>query len=214
MKLLALSDIHGNESVLYWARELVQQHSPNIIALAGDITHFGPPQWAEGFVRGLRKLGPMVVGVPGNCDPPEVARSIELGGGVSLHDRRVELEGLVFAGVGGSDPTPFHTLYERDEKEFRKALEGMMSGVDVFVSHAPPMGKNDFSNFSGVHAGSPVLAEILEQHRPNVVITGHIHEARGIIEEKGIVYINPGKAGDGNAGMVEIVGGKVRALLL
>ncbi len=215
MKILALADVHGNENALYKASDWIRKHRPDAVVLAGDITHFGPEAWAERFVRALVDQDVTVLGVPGNCDPPEVSSAIERGGGISLHEKRVKVGSVVFAGVGGSNPTPFPTLYSRGEEELRTAVEGLLKDVDVFVSHAPPWGKNDVAHRVGGHTGSKELARLLEEWRPKVVVTGHIHEARGVQEEDGIVYINPGKAGAGNGGWVEVEHGeKARAVLL
>ena len=204
MRILALADIHGSPSVSYMVREIADEHSPDVVVLAGDITHFGPVSWAENFVREIVDMGLVVVGVPGNCDPPEVDKAIERGGGISLHDSRTSVKGLEFAGLGGSNPTPFPTMYWRSEEEIGEALYGLMENLDVLVTHVPPLGKNDMTRSRGTHAGSKGLADIVNKHRPRVVIAGHIHEARGIVRDAGVLYINPGQAGRGLAGIVDI----------
>ena len=215
MKILALADVHGNMNASYKAREWIEAHDVELVVIAGDITHFGPAEWAEEFVRSIAGFGVKVLGVPGNCDPPEVSDAIEKGGGISLHERRIDLEGISFAGVGGSNPTPFPTLYERQDKELAGAVEHLMNDLDVFVSHAPPKGRNDKAMFGG-HVGSRELSDIIGRWPPRMVITGHIHEARGILQEERTVFMNPGKAGSGKAGLVEICRGeeRPRAVLL
>jgi Icc-related predicted phosphoesterase len=45
------------------------------------------------------------------------------------------------------------------------------------------------------------------------VLSGHIHEARGIVERDGTLFLNPGAAKDGNAALLDI-GEDVTATLL
>jgi Icc-related predicted phosphoesterase len=36
------------------------------------------------------------------------------------------------------------------------------------------------------------------------VLSGHIHEARGIVEQEGTLFVNPGAAKDGFAALLDI----------
>jgi Icc-related predicted phosphoesterase len=36
------------------------------------------------------------------------------------------------------------------------------------------------------------------------VLSGHIHEDRGIVEKDGIIYMNPGPAKEGYSGLLEL----------
>ncbi|HSV41976.1 MAG TPA: hypothetical protein VLH13_01025, partial [Methanomassiliicoccales archaeon] len=47
-------------------------------------------------------------------------------------------------------------------------------------------------------------ARIVEEFKPAVVLSGHIHEDRGVVEKKGTLYMNPGAAKDGHAGLIDI----------
>jgi Icc-related predicted phosphoesterase len=50
--------------------------------------------------------------------------------------------------------------------------------VDVLISHGPPYGLCDLTD-GGEHVGSIALLERIAQMQPQIVITGHIHEAYG-----------------------------------
>ena len=67
MKLLALSDLHGDyshvESILDKAGDI------DAVLIAGDITDFGPDEKALELL-GMFKIP--VLAVPGNCDNPSL----------------------------------------------------------------------------------------------------------------------------------------------
>ena len=54
MRFLVISDIHMRDKVKTWANRLVEEHGADGVIVLGDITHFGPPQWASEFLSGLR----------------------------------------------------------------------------------------------------------------------------------------------------------------
>jgi Icc-related predicted phosphoesterase len=53
----------------------------------------------------------------------------------------------------------------------------------------------------------------VEEFRPPLVLSGHIHEARGILERDGTIYLNPGAAKDGNSALLDI-GERIEPMLL
>ena len=73
----------------------------------------------------------------------------------------------------------------------------------VLVVHCPPLGVND-RTFSGHDGGSLAIKRVVEEFRPPLVLSGHIHEARGIVEKDGTIYLNPGAAKDGNSALLDI----------
>ena len=58
--------------------------------------------------------------------------------------------------------------------------------------------------FSGKHVGSDSIEKLVEEFKPRVVLSGHIHEDRGIVEKDGIVFMNPGPAKEGYSGLIEL----------
>lgn len=198
-RYLVLSDVHGREWVAERARHLMEEKGLEEVILLGDITHFGPPHFAEDFIR---DLGRRCYAVPGNCDPPGALPFIERSG-VSLHERRITVEGRTWAGLGGSNPTIFDTPFEMSEEEIARRLSPLMEPGMVLVLHCPPHGTLD-ETFSGKHVGSTAVRDLIEKVRPAVVLSGHIHEDRGVTCKEGVWYMNPGAAKDRHAGMMEL----------
>ena len=61
--------------------------------------------------------------------------------------------------------------------------------VDIIVSHYPPYKARD-KTFFGMHIGSKVLAEVIEEIKPKYVICGHVHECYGYEKYNDCYIIN------------------------
>ncbi len=185
MRILACADIHGRRRVLDHIIYSIEEYRPEITVIAGDITHFGTgPEVAEI----LNEIPGKVLAVPGNCDPKDSVEWISRSKAKSLHGELVEIGGLKFFGIGGSNVTPFRTMFELSEGEFERHLSGAR-GIDVLVTHVPPYGILDEPR-KGLHTGSRAVRDFVLKEKPILHIFGHIHEARGVEREEGIVFVN------------------------
>jgi len=61
--------------------------------------------------------------------------------------------------------------------------------TDILVTHTPPYGIQDITR-RGQNVGCEHLLKKIKEIKPKVCIFGHIHEAYGVHEEDGTVYIN------------------------
>ncbi|NYT00592.1 MAG: metallophosphoesterase [Methanocellales archaeon] len=201
MKILAMADIHGDfprvKSILNRAGEV------DAILVAGDITNFGPDIKAKEILDILAVSCKNVMAVPGNCDPRSVLRVVQNSSVKSLHDSSLELHDITFIGLGGSNITPFGTPFELSEDEMREIISRLMENIrgrTVLLSHAPPRDTLDFTANGNV--GSKAIREILD--RLDLVICGHIHEARGTQRVGNTLVVNPGPASKGFAAIITI----------
>ncbi len=189
MRIFLASDIHGAGAALSElpARALLQ--GADLVVLAGDISHKGKPAgFIEELVAGFRGLP--VLAVPGNLDPPSVHADFAKAGALSIHGVRIELEGLGFAGMGGATPHIFGGPYQVSEDTIQEGLRLAEPG-DVLVVHCPPRGTLDRTTI-GIRAGSRAAAAAVARLRPKLVLCGHVHEARGVLEREGTLYVNAG----------------------
>jgi uncharacterized protein len=207
-RYLVLSDVHGRGWAAEAAKELMREQGLDQAILLGDITHFGPIQFAEEFIN---DLGVRCLVVPGNCDPPGTLSSIERCA-TSLHAKKVSINGRTWGGLGGCNPTVFQTPFEMPEEEMGRLLAPLMEPGMILVLHCPPKGTFD-STFSGLSVGSTAVRDLIERARPLVVLSGHIHEDRGVEQKDGVWYMNPGAVKDHYAGMMEL-GKDVKLTLL
>jgi Icc-related predicted phosphoesterase len=202
MRILAIADVHGSKDAKKTVNSQIMEYVPHAVVVCGDITQFGPPEWAKDFLNGISLK---TLAIPGNCDPKGVLEAIEESQAVPLHANKMELSDYTFVGLGGSSPTPFGTPFELSEEEIYAALKNIMTPGAVLVVHSPPKGHLDkTATASGL--GSESIAKIISEFAPPLVISAHIHEARGVEREGGTTYVNPGPASRGYAAVINLNG--------
>lgn len=201
MKAVAVSDIHGNLKTVKKLVGILNQEF-DALFIAGDITHFSGAESAMEVLEPLLESGIKIVAVHGNCDGRDVPELLEKLG-ISAHDRRVELKGVGVVGIGGSNRTPFHTRWELEETEIREILERNYQTGDLILSHVPPYGTRADQTHSGLHVGSKALREFIEERKPPLVITGHIHEGRSVDRIGNTLIVNPGPLFRGHYALID-----------
>ncbi|WP_457741356.1 YfcE family phosphodiesterase [Thermococcus sp.] len=210
MRIAAISDIHGNRKNVRRLAETLNQEFEALL-IAGDITHFSGAESARTVLEPLLEVGIKIVAVHGNCDGRDVPELLEKLG-ISAHDKRVEIGKIGIVGVGGSNMTPFHTVWELSEDEIREILERNYQKGDVILSHVPPHGTKADLTHSGLHVGTQALREFIEERKPPLIITGHIHEARSVDRIGETLVVNPGPLFRGYYAVVDL--DKIRAILM
>jgi Icc-related predicted phosphoesterase len=199
MKLLALSDFHGDYSHI--SAILDQAGDFEAVLIAGDLTDFGPDEKA---LELLDMFKAPVFAVPGNCDNPSILKVLDNNKNtINLHNSLHTTGEFTFMGLGGSNPTPFNTLFELSETNIGKYIGTLLSrskGRNILLSHAPP--RNTTDKLPHGNVGSVALARYLG--RFDLIICGHIHEARGVVRVNSTCIVNPGMASKGQAALITI----------
>ena len=198
MRVLLLTDIHSSINYVEKLVSIVKDLF-DLCIITGDITHFGSVEEALSILKLLKSTAKKILFVPGNCDPKELLDYKMIDGEIiNIHGRAVEISGYTFYGIGGSNVTPFRTPIEFSEEELRELISRASSVPAkklVVITHAPPYKTLD-KTFIGLHVGSKSLKHFLEEHRPILWVSGHIHESRGIMrygDEHGeTLIVNPG----------------------
>jgi Icc-related predicted phosphoesterase len=179
----------------------------DVLVVGGDITTFGTPADAERAIAEWRPLAPRLLAVAGNCDSPEIdARLVELG--VSLDARGVVIDGIGFFGASAAPHSPLHTPYEVPDEELGRRADAGLADVEgarvrIFCPHAPPHDTACDRLRSGEHVGSPALRAFVDREQPEVLLCGHIHEARGMDDIGRTRVVNPGPVASGHYALVE-----------
>jgi Icc-related predicted phosphoesterase len=206
LRIAYVVDVHGRvESV---PRALAQIGAVDLLVVGGDITTGGTPEEAERAVESWRPLVPRLLAVAGNMDSAAIdARLAALG--VSLDGRGVVLGDVGLFGVSAAPRSPLRTPYELDDEELLRRIErgyGAVAGCrrTVFCPHAPPRGTVCDRLASGEHVGSAVVRAFVERVQPDVVLCGHIHEARGEDEIGRSKVVNPGPARAGHYAVLTV----------
>lgn len=192
MRVLIFSDIHGDARAL----ERVVATPADVYIAAGDLSTFGRGLDRLGEI--LQPLGERCWVLPGNHETHDEMRGFCARFGFTDFHRQVRtLAGATWAGLGYSNPTPFHTPGEYSEEEIAAAL-AEFDGHDGLhlVVHFPPHGTRLDEVGRGRHAGSPALRQWVERARPAWLFCGHIHECAGREDTLGATRcVNVGKAG-------------------
>ncbi|ASJ07028.1 metallophosphoesterase [Thermococcus pacificus] len=209
MRILAITDIHGRLEKVETLTAALGGLEPELVLVAGDITNFSSANTARKVLKPLLALDIPVVAVHGNCDGRDVPELLgELG--IGAHGRRVEINGLGIVGIGGSNLTPFNTIWELSEDEIKEILERNYRVGDVILSHVPPKDTKADKVHSGLHVGSTALREFIEKNQPPLVICGHIHEARSVDRIGETFIVNPGPLFKGYYAVIEFDEGEKR----
>jgi Predicted phosphoesterases, related to the Icc protein len=216
MKILAISDIHERIVKINKLKSVLKEagFTPELVVVAGDLTYFKSIDFALKILRKIREvINSKVIFIPGNCDPLELAGIRGVSNDiVNIHARTMAIGSYVFYGVGGSGITPFNTLIEYSEEEFREILSNIkninMSEKLIIVTHQPIRGY--FDEVNGIHVGSLVFAEYLNVFKPILWITGHVHEQSGFTRSNGTTIVHPGPLMKGYYALIELENSTVK----
>lgn len=197
--LLVCSDLHGSDDALALLRRAEKEITPDAVIVCGDVTTYGSTDYMR---RLLDNFDSDIIAVPGNCDTDEMLKMLEQAG-TSVHNRRTRKLGLDVFGFGGGLPSSSHMPFEVEEQDMVEGLRAVAVRGGVMVTHTPPRGMNDVDR-SGRHIGSNGIMGVVEECRPRLVLSGHVHEARGECSKDGTVFVNPGPARGGHYARVEL----------
>jgi len=192
MKLLIFSDIHGDLGAL---QRLMDIEADYYVA-AGDLVNFGRGLERCGEI--LRQRADRVYVLPGNHETAgQIAALCRDFGLHDFHQQRVQWGRYQVAGLGYSNPTPFHTPGEYTEAELAQKLE-QFAGLAplVLICHCPPYGTELDRIGPDRFAGSTAVRDFLLREQPEYFACGHIHEAGGVRAAIGRTQaMNVGKQG-------------------
>ncbi len=193
MKILALSDVHGDKNLIKKMAEKGAEEKVDLVLLAGDFVGF------DGSMEGL--IGPfkeknLEVGImPGNHEGmPEVGFLVEKYGIKNMHGYVFKKGDVGLFGCGYGD-VGLHQLTEKDFFQTLKKAHDNMGDVKkkIMVTHVQP---SDSMIGLGLWPGSSGVRKAIEELNPDFHLCGHVHESEGIEEVIGNTkVINVGKKG-------------------
>lgn len=215
MKIVSFGDVHMATRNL--ERMTAVMRDCDLVIVSGDLTNFGGRDDARKVIDDVRRACPNVLALSGNLDKREVIPFLEEEG-ISLHGRGVVKDGVGIFGCGGSNITPFHTPTELGEDEIYAALRAGYEQVRgarplLMVCHTPPFETKCDRIVSGTAVGSTAARRFIEEVRPDVCISGHIHESAAADAIGPTRVFNAGPFKGGGYIVVESKGGALDASL-
>jgi uncharacterized protein len=206
MRIVYLVDVHGRFEAVEDAMRAIGE--ADVLVVGGDITTAGTPDEAAAAIERWRPLAPRLLALAGNMDSPAIdAHLSDLD--VALDARGYRLGTVGIFGVSAAPHSPLHTPYELSEDELARRIGDGFSTVrgcpvKIFCPHPPPRGTACDRLPNGDHVGSTAVRRFVDREQPDVVLCGHIHEARAIDRIGVTQIVNPGPAGAGHYAIVDV----------
>lgn len=199
MKIISFGDIHEDFSNLIPLKNELE--SADLVIVTGDLTNFNGRKEAEKVIEEIMKYNENILALLGNLDQHEVNDYLTEKG-INLHRNGFIRDDIGIFGVGGSNPTPFNTPTEFSEDEIETFL---LDGIDkvrhakfkIMVPHMPPKDTKIDIISAGAHVGSQSVRDFILKHKPDISLSGHIHEARGSDKIGKTVVFNAGMFREG-----------------
>ncbi len=201
---IAFGDIHQSTSLPALIPGLDEADA---VIITGDLTNHSPEGAVEKVWNSIYTRNTNIFGQAGNMDRSNVTDFLK-SQNANLHCEVRELApGIKIMGVGCSIPTPFGTPSEVSEDEMAAMLAETYAKVGdydklILAVHDSPYGTALDVIGNGMHVGSRSVRAFIEKHQPDLVLSGHIHEASGQDSIGKSIIFNPGMASGG--GYVQI----------
>lgn len=179
-KLVLISDTHGK----HWS--MPKLPAGDVLVHAGDFSH-GDWGSTRHFLRWFEQQPHKhKVLIAGNHDAlceqaPDLFNSLlrDSPGITYLQDSGATIAGLKFWGSPVTPPfMQWHFMRERGAV-IKRHWDMIPEETDVLVTHGPPQGYHDWSDFGNEHCGCRDLLGIVHLIQPKVHVFGHIHGGYG-----------------------------------
>jgi Icc-related predicted phosphoesterase len=183
-KILAIGDLHGDENLVKKLAKRAKDENVDLVIIAGDLTFF--EQSTKNIIGPFIKENKEVLLIPGNHETMPTIRNL-----TEIYPRTKHIHGYsvvkndigIFGAGYDSKVGPF---WLEDEEIFKllKKGHGKINNMKkkIMVTHTNPA--YSISEFSGIK-GSKAVAKAIKEFKPDILISGHVHEAGGLQEKIG-----------------------------
>lgn len=188
LRVVLISDTHA-------LHDEVRVPDGDLLIHAGDFSNIGALEDVIAFNEFLGRLPhPHKVVIAGNHDfcferIPERARPL-ITAAHYLQDEEVTVAGLRIWGSPWQ-PEFMNWAFNLPRGEpLRQKWAQIPRGIDVLVTHGPPLGHGDLVAHRDERVGCADLLEAVQRVRPRLHVFGHIHEGYGITQDAHTVFAN------------------------
>lgn len=193
MKILALSDIHGDKRFMEQMAKKGKAEAVDLVVLAGDLADDSGN--IDGLVGPLKAEGLDVAIIPGNHEGlAKVNFLTKHYDAKNLHGYVIQKGDVGIFACGYAD-VGIHQLSDSEFFETLKQAHDKIKDVKhkIMVSHVQP--SNSVIGLD-IFPGSSGIRRAVEEFQPDIHICGHIHETHGMEEKIGNTRVlNVGKTG-------------------
>lgn len=215
MKIISFGDVHEDTSNLIKIKSELE--TADLIVISGDLTNCHGKTETKKVLDAVKKYNKHLLAMYGNMDKQEVDGYLTKEG-INLHGNGYVFGDVGIFGCGGSSPTPFNTPSEISETDIEQYLTNGYNKVKdarwkIMVCHTPPRDTTTDIVRSGMHVGSQMVRDFIVQYKPDVCISGHIHESRGTDKIGNTIVLNAGMFKDGWYIEINIDKGGISAVL-
>ena len=183
-KILAVADIHGDSGLANRLAEKAKKQNVDLVILAGDITWLNQP--VKNIIAPFTKAKKQVLLIPGNHEPLSTINFLTeiYPNAKNIHGYFHKIKDLGIFGAGyDSSVGPFSVKDKEIFKALKKGHEKIKnSKKTIMITHTPPA-ETKAELFA--YAGSEAVRKAIKEFKPDIVISGHIHEAGGIEDKIG-----------------------------
>ena len=180
MTILHLSDTHGMH------RKLCDMPYADVLVHSGDFTLAGGDMEALDFIEWLCDLPYRhKIFIAGNHDDNMFDASLE-GLPDDVHylcDNSIVIDGVTFYGA-----PMFVGLFDGKLKEIEHYGQ-IPDGIDVLITHRPPLGILDSIN-NHLHHGSALMLDRVTAVKPKLHLFGHVHDANNVMQWDSTTFSN------------------------
>lgn len=149
---------------------------PHKIFIAGNHDHYFEkrPEQAKGFIDD-KNAELLAAGLP------------QL---IYLQDSEIVINGLKFYGSPWQPEFCNWAFNVPRGEELEKIWAKIPDDTDVLITHGPPKGILDWTQYDKLNVGCEALLPRVMKIKPKLHLFGHIHEAYGVHEENGTTFVN------------------------
>ena len=192
MKILFFADMHGDMEALSIIKK--KSSEVDIVVCAGDISIM--EENLDNLVAQLNQLGLPVLMIHGNHEDDYRLRKLceKYENITFLHKAVHHMDNYVFLGYGGDGFSTTDPEFVRVANAFFKP-ESKNKNTIILVTHGPAY-NTGIDLINDDPRGNKSYREFIDDVKPHLVISGHLHENAGKHHTLGrTLFINPGKTG-------------------
>lgn len=187
MKLLAISDLHGDADLARFAANTGSEEQVDAVLIAGDLSMMG--REFTGVIAPFTELSVPIMLIGGNHDDNErVRRLAETYDAIHLDGYGVIIDGVGFIGTRGVTIGTSRQSEEEITEALERAARYAQAETLVSMTHGHPAGIPMGSLSSFVHP-SKTIESVIRTLEPTVHLCGHLHEGAGLVERIGKTHV-------------------------